>query len=880
MDVIFRDFLHGRRRARNCKIRYSHLHFNPLLDTQTQAMLNDFFWLFVLPWAKTVIRSLLTLCLFLLALSPAAATEQAENTVRRISHLTVVSDDNYPPYVFRDANGILKGYLVDSWALWQEKTGVRVDLVATDWGKAQQLMTSGQADVIDTIFQTPEREKTLDFAPPYVQIPVSIYAHADIGGISDLKSLQGLVVGVKAGDACIDKMSIADIASVRPFANYESLIQGAIEGHVRVFCLDEPPANYLLYRAKAERSFNKSFQLYTGEFHRAVHKGDAQTLALLENGFSSVTPAEEQALREKWMGTPLAFSVYTRYSLYALLAASLIGGLLLLWSIALRRLVRQRTAQLQATLDAIPDLLFEVGLDGRLYDFHSPRYDLLAAPPEFFLGKLLADVLPPHVVEIELSALHEANEKGFSRGKQYELQLPAGKFWFELSVSRKFLSHGALPRFMVLARDISERKQAEIELDLHRNHLEELVVLRTTELAAAKEAAETASRAKSTFLANMSHEIRTPMNAIIGLTHLLQKQIFDPKPHGQLLKVGDAAQHLLNIINNILDFSKIEAERLTLEEKDFSLSQVIDHSLNMLGERASAKGLHLGREIAPNLPDMLCGDSLRLRQILLNFIGNAIKFSEHGEIIVRAKAIEKNKHSLLLRLEVEDQGIGLSVEQQERLFGAFIQGDESTTRKYGGTGLGLIISKHLAMLMGGDAGVMSETGRGSTFWITAWLHRANHIQQANEPQAQAQEADSEQMLFQRYGGVRILLAEDDPVNQEVARELLGDTGLLLDVVDNGQQAVDRVSVVDYALILMDVQMPVMDGIKASLAIRQIPGKSALPILAMTANVFDDDRQRCLAAGMNGHIAKPVNPESLFSALLCWLPAPDEPSKPS
>ncbi|WP_291995747.1 EAL domain-containing protein [Candidatus Accumulibacter sp. ACC003] len=378
--------------------------------------------------------------------------------------LTVVTDDNYPPYVFRDGEGRLVGYLVDSWKLWETKTGVRVDLRASDWATALQRMADGQADVIDTLFMTPARARTLDFTPPYAQIPVAIYTHASIGGIVDLNTLRGFLVGAKDGDACIEKLAAAGIPTVQRFASYQALVQGAIAGKVRVFCLDEPPANYLLYLNDAGEQFKKAFSLASGDFHRAVRKGDVDTLALVQRGFSSITPAEERALHEKWMGTPLAPSPYVRYLGYALLVGTLVAAVLLLWVISLRRVVARRTARLQATLDAVPDLMFELGLDGCYHDFHSPRTDLLAAPAESLRGRLLSDVLPPAAAATCLAALREANEVGYSGGQQFALDLAHGRFWFELSVARKRSSRGQEPRFIVLSRDISGRKLAEAAL--------------------------------------------------------------------------------------------------------------------------------------------------------------------------------------------------------------------------------------------------------------------------------------------------------------------------------------------------------------------------------------------------------------------------------
>ena len=320
----------------------------------------------------------------------AAATEQAAAT--SAAPLVVAMDDNYPPYIFRDSSGALIGYLADVWKLWSQKTGVAVDLQASDWDLAKRRMQSGQAMVIDTIFKTPEREVTLDFTVAYAQIPVSIYTHNKIGGITNLNNLKGFLVGVKAGDACVDVLNAAGISTLQAYANYEALVQAALAGQVKIFCLDEPPANYLLYRDHAEGIFNKSFLLNTGEFHRAVHKGDARTMALLNQGFSAISPAEDLALRNKWMGTRLAAPNYAQYLAYALFVGALMGLLLLLWGAVLRRKVRQRTTQLdrermrlQVLLQAIPDLVWMKDVNG-VYRFCNPMF-------ERYLGHLEAEIV-------------------------------------------------------------------------------------------------------------------------------------------------------------------------------------------------------------------------------------------------------------------------------------------------------------------------------------------------------------------------------------------------------------------------------------------------------------------------------------------------------
>ncbi|WP_193615658.1 PAS domain S-box protein [Massilia sp. YMA4] len=546
--------------------------------------------------------------------------------------------------------------------------------------------------------------------------------------------------------------------------------------------------------------------------------------------------------------------------------------------------VRHGEQRLQEIIKMMPIGLFLKGADGRMLEMNP------ACEAQF--GYTLRELQDGEYAHLhtpeEMAEFRRRDAEAFAHGDLIDFEEtlwnPRLREHRHLRTFKKpVYDEQGKPAYLIgMSIDITDSKHAEQALRELNEHLEERVARRTEQLEEAKQVAEEASMAKGQFLANMSHEIRTPMNGVIGMAYLALKTDLDPRQRDYLEKIRFAGEHLLRIIDDILDISKIEAGKLDIEQVPFSMEHVIRTLTTVVAPKAAGKELALEFDLDPALPPVLVGDPLRLNQVLINYTTNAIKFSEQGSIRVSVKNVMADERHCLVRFEVSDEGIGLSEAEMGKLFQSFQQADASTTRAYGGTGLGLAICKQLAQLMGGEVGVHSSPGAGSTFWFTARLG----IGSASGAVAR-QDADVPALpgTVAALKDARILLVEDNTFNQQIAQEMLEEAGAAVCVANNGAEALELLRQTGFDCVLMDVQMPLMDGLEATRRIRADPRLAGLHVLAMTATATNEDRERCLAAGMDDFISKPIQPATMVQSVARWLPPrppgalPEQPVRP-
>jgi PAS domain S-box-containing protein len=563
----------------------------------------------------------------------------------------------------------------------------------------------------------------------------------------------------------------------------------------------------------------------------------------------------------------------------------------------------------RALFQALPDFFLRLDRDGKVQEAKGGQKSDAFLAAEKFLGRNLRDVLPPDAVEQFVLAQERGKRTKAMSIAEFEVGPEQEQQAYEMR-----LIELDWEQWIAIVRNITARKSNEIKLKGYAQELER----KNEEMEAALLTAREATQLKSRFMANISHEIRTPMNGVLGMTELLLGTALKEEQQEYAESIKRSATSLLSLINDILDLSRVEAGKLRIEQVPFSLKTIVEETSSLFALQARTKGLEFLLEVAPNVPASAVGDGHRLRQVLNNLLGNAIKFTDAGRISLTVSLLGEAAGRLQVRFSVRDTGIGVSRSDQERIFERFIQADTSSTRKYGGTGLGLAISKELVELLGGEIGVESEVDRGSQFWFTISLGKAAASEEranpapaakapaqtakspvpgaipvqispgasAPKPQPSAGSASAAGSLANLTAALRgrkhrILLAEDNEINQRITVRLLEKLGLAVDAVTNGRLAVEAINKKKYELIFMDCQMPEMDGFEATAMIRNRERNAKrTPICALTANAMEGDRERCLAAGMDDYISKPVSLEKLQEAITRWIPGADSPAQPA
>jgi two-component system, sensor histidine kinase and response regulator len=663
---------------------------------------------------------------------------RAEALKQQINSITVVSDDNYPPFIFKDADKNLKGILVDQWKLWEQKTGIKVKLIGMDWAEAQVFIQQGKADVIDTMFMTEKRRQIYEFSKPYAKIEVPIFFHKNISGINNIKSVKGFTIAVKNGDAAIEVFHQNGIVEeLVKYDSYEDIIKRAAENKIRVFCIDKPPALYFLNKYNLVGEYKYSPSLYAGEFHRAVKKGRADLISTMEDGFSRISQDEYSGIDQKWYGKAIPFTPdYVKYIGVILGLIAIVFFILVLINLLLRNQVRKKTTDLlrtnqllkenerffSAMFENIPNMIFvKDAEDLRFVRFNKAGENLLGYSRDEMIGKNDHDFFPKEEADYFTRKDREVLAKGelvVIPEEPIKTRYKGKRILHTKKIS--ILDEAGNPQYLLgISEDITEQKLAEEKLQKAHAELENEVRERTADYKRAKEEAEKANQLKSEFLANISHELRNPMHQILSYSRYGIDKINKPKE--KLLhyfnQTRKSAENLMVLLNDLLDLSKMESGRMDYKMETNNVYQIVNETASEFKPAIEEKQLTLN-VVNPSVSTKISSDYYKIGQVMRNLISNSIKYSpESSDIDVsfdRAEIEKGNKFIPSLQVSVTDHGVGIPDNEFESVFEKFTQSSQTKTGA-GGTGLGLAICKEIIIAHGGKIWVENNPEGGSTF---------------------------------------------------------------------------------------------------------------------------------------------------------------------
>jgi two-component system sensor histidine kinase/response regulator len=746
------------------------------------------------------------------------------------------------------------------------------------WEVTLPALELGEVDVLPMVVRTPELEQYLLFSQPYMCLKLGIVA-TNGGSIRTPEDIRGKTIATVKNYAY--EYLLKDDFSTSVFLlfnNAEEALRAVASGRADAYAGDFFATGFLLNRLGLDNLKLIGATPYEIDICFGVRKDWPELAGIIDKVLDSIGNRRKSHSFRYWTrGETSKRAKTTDWSLIWEVASGGVVGVLLLvmvfilWNRSLgREIVERRKAEVQlrnniqlleTLFDTIPGPVFYVGINGDFLGCNKAFCDdITGVSREDMKDKSIYDVIARENGEkVTLLQNHTSQLIQHPGVQTFDVDLVCTDgIVRDFSVySATFKRNGRESGIINLMLDVSDKKKVEKELLL------------------AKNAAEAATNAKSNFVANMSHELRTPLNAVIGISHLIMQTELTDKQHNYLEKIDSASRHLLGVINDILDFSKIEAGKMNIEAIDFNIKKLCQDINDMFAAKAREKDLKLSFCISPRIPRKLKGDPLRLKQILINLVSNAIKFTNHGEVVLLVEPGRKRGRKLKVKFTVQDTGIGMSEEQVELLFVPFTQADDSMTRKFGGTGLGLVITKSLIEIMNGTLEVESTLNVGSSFSFDVELEADMNDQETTDtstviPINRITVKNKNLEKLRKIQGAKVLLVEDNAINRQVAMEMLIQVGMSVETAENGQEAVERIveGGQQYDAVFMDVQMPVMDGYKATELIREI--NSQLPIIALTAHVMPAAIKRCLQSGMNDHLNKPLNPELLYSTLLKWI----------